>query len=87
MPSINSHPHPDATTVRHPSPNLGVVATVFVVLFLARLYPVTIFGGRPYFPGLRESANTIASFFQTAVLLCVFFISARRLHWVSSRHP
>ena len=63
-----------ATTYsRHPGPPLGPVATVFTILFLAGLYPVTTFGGRPYFPGPRESADTIAAFFQTrptAVLLC-----------------
>jgi hypothetical protein len=42
-----------------------------VLLFLAGLYPVTMFGGRPYFPGPWESQDTIAAFFQarpTAVL-------------------
>jgi hypothetical protein len=63
-------------TVRHPGPPLGVVATIFTILFLAGLYPVTMFGGAPYFPGPWESASTIVSFFQlrsTAVLLCSFF--------------
>ena len=58
--------------LRHPSPPLGLVAIVFVVLFLAGLYPVTIFGGKPYFPGPWESADTIVTFFQarsTAVLV------------------
>ena len=66
---------PTATTsrVRHPSPPLGVVAIVFTVLFLAGLSPVTVFGGRPYFPGPWESSDTIVAFFQTrptAVLIC-----------------
>jgi hypothetical protein len=58
---------PATTTsrIRHPSPPLGVVATAFTVLFLAGLYPVTLFGGRPYFPGPWESADTIVAFFQT----------------------
>jgi|ERR1043165_2074017 hypothetical protein len=51
--------------IRHAGPPLGVVATVFVVLFLAGLYPVTMFGGQPYFPGPWESADTIVTFFQT----------------------
>jgi len=51
--------------VRHPGPPLGIVATVFVLLFLAGLYPVTQFGGTPYFPGPWESPDTIATFFQT----------------------
>ena len=36
--------------LKHAGPHLGIVATVFVVLFLAGLYPVTMFGGQPYFP-------------------------------------
>jgi hypothetical protein len=51
--------------IRHAGPPLGLVATVFVVLFLAGLYPVTVFGGQPYFPGPWESPGTIAAFFQT----------------------
>jgi len=50
---------------RHAGPPLGIVATVFVVLFLAGLYPVTMFGGQPYFPGPWESPETIVTFFQT----------------------
>src|SRR6266568_3017005 len=50
---------------RHAGPPLGIVATVFVVLFLAGLYPVTMFGGQPYFPGPWESPDTIVTFFQT----------------------
>jgi hypothetical protein len=55
---------------------LGIVATTFAVLFNAGLYPVTIFGGQPYFPGPWESANTMVAFFQarsTAVLAMAFF--------------
>lgn len=73
---MNSQTIPHAPTVRHPGPHLGVVATIFVVLFLAGLYPVTMFGGAPYFPGPGESVGTIISFFQlrpSAVLLCAFF--------------
>jgi hypothetical protein len=32
---------------RHASPHLGLVAVIFTALFLAGLYPVTIFGGTP----------------------------------------
>ncbi len=59
--------------IRHPGPPLGIVAAIFVVLFLAGLYPVTMFGGQPYFPAPWESTDTIVTFFQTrptAVLLC-----------------
>ncbi len=51
--------------IRHAGPPLGIVATVFVLLFLAGLYPVTLFGGQPYFPGPGESGDTIVTFFQT----------------------
>jgi hypothetical protein len=57
----------------HAAPPLGLVASIFVLLFLAGLYPVTMFGGLPYFPGPWESADTIAAFFQTrptGVLIC-----------------
>ncbi|MGA8671866.1 MAG: hypothetical protein WB679_18435 [Terracidiphilus sp.] len=60
---------------RHHSPPLGLVAIIFTVLFCAGLYPVTAFGGKPYFPGPGESAQTIVAFFQarpSAVLLCAF---------------
>jgi len=59
--------------LRHPGPPLGILAVVFVVLFCAGLYPVTIFGGKPFFPGPAEPIEVIARFFQarpSAVLLC-----------------
>jgi hypothetical protein len=73
---MNSQPNTLAPAARHPGPNLGIVAMIFAVLFLAGLYPVTMFGGAPYFPGPGESVGTIISFFQlrpSAVLLCAFF--------------
>jgi hypothetical protein len=60
---------------RHAGPPLWLVATVHTVLFLAGLYPVTVFGGQPHFPGPWESADTIAAFFEarpTAVRVCAF---------------
>ncbi len=66
----------NAVVQRHPSPPLGMVAIAFTVLFCAGLYPVTAFGGKPYFPGPWESAQTIVSFFHlraTAARLCAFF--------------
>jgi len=64
----------DTTTrVRHAGPPLGIVATIFVLLFIAGLYPVTAFGGKPVFPGPGESLDVILTFFQArapAVLLC-----------------
>jgi hypothetical protein len=70
-------PSTDANAVlqRHPSPPLGLVAIAFTVLFLAGLYPVTTFGGKPYFPGPWEPAPTIVNFFllrPTAAGLCAF---------------
>jgi hypothetical protein len=73
---MNSQPNTPASEARHRGPNLGIVAMIFTVLFLAGLYPVTMFGGKPYFLGPRESASTIATFFQlrpSVVLLCAFF--------------
>src|SRR6267378_8592177 len=64
----------DTTTrVRHAGPPLGIVAAIFVLLFMAGLYPVTAFGGKSIFPGPGESLDVIMAFFQaraSAVLLC-----------------
>src|SRR5262245_26172220 len=49
---------------RHAGPPLWLMATAYTALFLAGLYPVTVFGGQPYYPGPWESATTIAAFFQ-----------------------
>jgi hypothetical protein len=60
----------------HAGPPLGIVASVFVALFLIGLYFVTTFAGSPAFPGPWEPAATIINYFQTrpsAVLLCAFF--------------
>ena len=60
---------------RHAGPPLWLPATMYTVLFLAGLYPVTVFGGDPHFPGPWESSETIAAFFQarpTAVRICAF---------------
>ena len=65
----------NAAVQRHPSPPLGPVAIAFTLLFCAGLYPVTAFGGKPYFPGPWESTQTIVSFFQlrpAAARLCAF---------------
>jgi hypothetical protein len=59
----------------HRSPHLGALAIVFTVLFCAGLYPVTWFGGRPFFPGPWEPMTTIVAFFKArpeAVMLCAF---------------
>ncbi|HEX2341846.1 MAG TPA: hypothetical protein VHI98_15325 [Vicinamibacterales bacterium] len=65
----------DPSRPRHAGPPLGLVAAVYTVLFLAGLYPVTVFGGQPHFPGPWESPDTIAAFFQarpSAVRICAF---------------
>jgi hypothetical protein len=69
--STNSPPR-----LRHKGPPLWLSAVAFAVLFNAGLYPVTIFGGKPFFPGPGESPDVIAAFFQarsSAALLCAFF--------------
>lgn len=70
---MNSSPSANTQRIHHASPPLGAVASVFVLLFLAGLYPVTIFGGTPYFPGPSEPPDVLARFFlarPTAVLIC-----------------
>jgi hypothetical protein len=68
---------PNSNPARHhASPHLGLVAVIFMVLFLAGLYPVTMFGGTPYCPGPWESPDVIVNFFRArpgAVLACAFF--------------
>ncbi len=63
------------TPARFRGPHSGIVATVFVVLFLSGLMPVTAFGGMPYFPGPTASVNEMVAFFsqrQAGTLLCAF---------------
>src|SRR4030095_16926345 len=71
---------------KHAGPNPGIVAIVYTLLFNAGLYFVVSFRSpehleasptavRPYFPGPWESAETIATYFQThshEVLWCAF---------------
>lgn len=64
------------TSIRHAGPPPGILAIVFTGLFLAGLYPVTVYAGLPYFPGPSENGSRIVSYFQArpgAVLLCAFF--------------
>jgi hypothetical protein len=65
---------PTTGRLKHKGPPPGIVATVFVILFLAGLYPVTVFNGTPRFPGPDEPIGVIVAFFTaraSAVLLCV----------------
>jgi hypothetical protein len=68
-----SHNTPNSSRIRHKGPSPGIVATVFVLLFLAGLYPVTAFNGTPVFPGPWEPIGVIMDYFvarPSAVLLC-----------------
>ncbi|WP_348261458.1 hypothetical protein P8935_16840 [Telmatobacter sp. DSM 110680] len=61
--------------VKHPGPPLSMLALLYTVLFIAGLFPVTMYGGMPYWPGPWESPAIITQFFQTQttrVLACVF---------------
>ncbi|MGA9671702.1 MAG: hypothetical protein WBQ94_21000 [Terracidiphilus sp.] len=63
------------STLHHRGPHPGVLAIVYMVLFIAGLYPVVSFTGGTHYPGPWESAKTIASYFQanpTPVLICTF---------------
>ena len=60
---------------RFRGPHAGCVALAYVALFCAGLYPVTMFGGMPYYPPPTASVAEMVAFFstrQTAVLLCAF---------------
>jgi hypothetical protein len=65
-----------ASATRHASPNLGIVAVVYVLLKIASVVPVSAFGSKPpYFPELNAPAGGVVSYFSThssAVLLCAF---------------
>lgn len=53
----------------------GFAASAFVVLFFAGLAPVTMIGGRPYFPGPASSIVEVQDYFihhPGPVLLCAF---------------
>jgi hypothetical protein len=71
-----SHSTLNTSRLRHRGPPLGIVATVFVLLFLAGLYPVTALNGTPAFPGPWEPIGVIMEYFTarpSAVLLCAAF--------------
>jgi hypothetical protein len=64
-----------ATAQKHPGPPLWLLASLYTGLFIAGLFPVTAFGGLPYWPGPWEAPGVIVSYFQThaaKVLACVF---------------
>ena len=85
-----SSPIEAAQGIRHQSPPLGILAIVYMVLFCAGLYPVTLFGGMPYYPGPWEPIQTITAFFQArphAVCSALSCNSARRSLLGFSPHP
>jgi hypothetical protein len=68
-----SSPNISSLRLHHKGPPLWLGATVFAVLFVAGLLPVTALGGKPHFPGPGEPPDVIVAFFQarpSAVLLC-----------------
>jgi hypothetical protein len=69
-------PHTVANmNVKHPGPPLWLLAILYTVLFIAGLFPVTMYGGLPYWPGPWETPAVITQFFQTQttrVLACLF---------------
>jgi hypothetical protein len=68
-------PHPAASAnLKHLGPPLWLLAILYVVLFNAGLFPVTMYGGLPYWPGPWETPAVITAFFQTQttrVLACL----------------
>jgi hypothetical protein len=55
-----------ATAKRHAGPNLGIVTTVYVLLKIASVFPVSAFGSKPpFFPGLNAPTETVVSYFST----------------------
>lgn len=63
-----------SVNIKHHGPPLWLLAILYTVLFNAGLYPVTMYGGLPYWPGPWESPAVITTFFQTQtsrVLACL----------------
>ena len=59
----------------HAGPSLALLAILYTALFIAGLYPVTVFAGMPNWPGPWEPASVIVQYFQThaaPVLICMF---------------
>ena len=61
---------------RHASPNLGMLAVVYVILKIASVFPVSAFGSKPpFFPALNAPTIEVVSYFSAhsfPVLLCAF---------------
>jgi hypothetical protein len=73
---MNSQSSSAAAGRRHTGPNLGMVATVYVLPKIASVVPVSAFGSKPpFFPGLNAPTEAVVSYFSThahAVLICAF---------------
>src|SRR5215831_20978594 len=78
---MNSQANTTSTVPRwHASPNLGMLAIVYTLLFNAGLSAVSASGTpfgvkQPYWPGPWEPSSVIVSYFQThstAALICTF---------------
>ncbi len=57
-------------------PHAGIVAVIFTVLFNTGLYQVTMFSGRPFFPGPYQPVADMMKFFAErphAATLCAFY--------------
>lgn len=66
----------DPVRMRHAGPNPGAVASVFTVLFLAGLVPVTLIAGDTHFPSPLQSPEEIMAYFRAnagRVAICAFF--------------
>ena len=71
----SSSPPAILKNLKHPGPPLWLLALLYTVLFNAGLFPVTMYGGMPYWPGPWQPAADIINFFQTQstrVLTCIF---------------
>src|SRR5260370_36730991 len=69
---LENSPRP---TVRHQSPPLGVLATVFTVLKLASIACVSLLASRPPFPAPQQPGGGIVSYFRlhpSLILACAF---------------
>lgn len=65
----------------HKGPPLGIAGTIFVLLFLAGLNPVTAFNGKPVCPGPYTSGADVRA------LAVRRLNSARHLHGDRSQPP
>ena len=60
--------------IKHAGPPLWLLASLYTVLFLAGLAPVTAVGGPPFFPGPWVSAPVIVEYFQTQAPRVLAFV-------------